>query len=128
MTQRFTLNVDGNFEKIRHYMCDGDFYIKFEGDSIEIIAGDSFGEVPQDPPKYQHDCDKCKFLGQAMDDKEFCDLYYCPQGGHIPTVIARYGNEPEDYRSGLPGVDGDYFLKIAKEKAVFFGYLPEDKK
>lgn len=26
-------------------------------------------------PKHQHDCDKCKFLGQATLDGQMCDWY-----------------------------------------------------
>ena len=32
------------------------------------------------------------------------DLYFCTQGvpsGNMPTVIARYGNEEQDYQSGM---------------------------
>lgn len=49
-----------------------------------------------DIPKYKHDCDKCTYLG----DFDNYDLYYCD--GIIPTVVARYGNEPPSYYSGLP--------------------------
>lgn len=45
--------------------------------------------------KFKHDCDKCKF----MDHKDNCDFYFCDST--IPTVIARFSDEPQDYSSGL---------------------------
>jgi hypothetical protein len=47
------------------------------------------------PPLWQHDCQKCVLLGTVS----FHDLYYCPGilGG---SVIARYGNDGPEYRSG----------------------------
>jgi hypothetical protein len=46
-------------------------------------------------PKYDHDCDRCQFLG-TFDGH---DLYYCPGGG--PTIIARYSSDGPDYSSGM---------------------------
>jgi len=45
-------------------------------------------------PRYTHDCDSCKFLGEH---KQF-DLYFCARcdGG---SVIARYGDNGPDYAS-----------------------------
>lgn len=48
-------------------------------------------------PKYQHDCDTCLFLGRF----ENYDLYYHPGSDWNETLVARYGNDPEDYVSGL---------------------------
>lgn len=51
-----------------------------------------------DKPRFTHDCKRCTFLGQFG---EF-DLYHCDQGsGLIPTVVARYGDKPWEYGSGL---------------------------
>jgi len=47
-------------------------------------------------PIYEHDCLDCTFLGRFRRH----DLYYCDQG-HFPTVIARFGNKPWEYHSGL---------------------------
>jgi hypothetical protein len=41
--------------------------------------------------KYTHDCNNCRFLGHYFDH----DVYLCGE-----SVIARYGNEPEEYASG----------------------------
>ena len=55
-----------------------------------------------DKPQFKHDCNDCKFLGQYTTPGWVkCDLYFCPQGGRIPTVIARYSDEGSDYNSGL---------------------------
>lgn len=67
--------------------------------------------------RYKHDCDKCIPLGTH---KEF-DLYFCHQGadpGEIPTVIARYGDEGEDYQSGWESADLLVSLRIAKMMAL----------
>lgn len=65
------------------------------------------------PPRFQHDCDNCIYLGQH----EEYDLYYCTQGGDWPTVIARYGDEGSEYTSGLK-IEIDAVLNIAKTRAV----------
>lgn len=49
-------------------------------------------------PKYQHNCDKCLFLGRY---KKKCDLYVCVRDNIADTVIARHGNNGPDYSSGL---------------------------
>lgn len=49
-------------------------------------------------PKFTHDCQKCVFLGNYKWRKEDYDLYFCATE---PTVIARYGNEGPEYKSGL---------------------------
>src|SRR5205807_3767434 len=46
-------------------------------------------------PRFIHDCDHCKFLGQYFSD----DLYFCDYGP--ATVIARFGNDGHEYSSGL---------------------------
>ncbi len=46
-------------------------------------------------PKFDHNCDSCKYLGS--DDEH--DFYHCQST--IETVIARYGDNPPDYISGL---------------------------
>jgi hypothetical protein len=45
------------------------------------------------PPRHEHDCDRCVFLGQH---EEF-DLYVCPGE---PTLLARRSDEGSDYWSG----------------------------
>ncbi len=45
--------------------------------------------------RFIHDCGMCSFLGRTKD----YDLYYCAKS--IPTVIARYGDNGQDYTSGM---------------------------
>jgi hypothetical protein len=52
-------------------------------------------------PLYTHDCNKCIYLGQHRDGVAMVDLYVCPSTSHLPTTIARYSSEPEDYASGI---------------------------
>lgn len=56
-------------------------------------------------PIFEHDCDSCKFLGVHNQH----DLYFCPQSGSNPTVIARFSSNGPDYTSGM----------------VFVGQIPE---
>lgn len=49
---------------------------------------------------FKHDCDNCLFLGRSTDFKH--DLYFCEQpSGPFPTIIARYGAEGPQQKSGL---------------------------
>lgn len=53
-------------------------------------------------PKWNHDCDRCVFLGRFQ-SKLFSpvdDLYFCNQFGNEQTLIARHSNELPDYHSG----------------------------
>lgn len=49
------------------------------------------------PPRYKHDCERCVHLGQH---EEF-DLYYCEQGGGMPTLVARWSDSGPDYTSSF---------------------------
>ena len=82
------------------------------------------------PALYTHDCDKCIYLGDYTDYQPsqrqitaVFDLYYCPQGGGLPTVIARYGSEGPDYTSGLAGAGVVPELAEAKKRAQERGLL-----
>ena len=61
-------------------------------------------------PHWEHDCRDCIFLGPMNDDRhareivvasDRVDLYYCPNETPFPTVIARYGNDGPEYKSGI---------------------------
>jgi hypothetical protein len=57
------------------------------------------GQKPTAPPRYQHDCSACRFIGQV--DKY--DIWYCPPVSAYktgPSLIARYGNDGLEYSSG----------------------------
>ena len=53
---------------------------------------------------YEHDCNKCVYLGGVNRDlgggEKPYDLYFCEQNG-LPTVSARYGNKGPEYISGM---------------------------
>ena len=49
-----------------------------------------------DPPLFTHDCSDCTFLGSYNKH----DLYHCMQIVG-PTIIARWGDSPTDYCSGV---------------------------
>lgn len=94
-------------------------------------------------PRYQHDCDRCVFLGQY----EAFDLYICPlveldkEGDteeKIGTVIARLSNRPGDYSSGcessimIPDGKLDYRIDTTRPltealcRALSSGFMPSD--
>lgn len=55
-----------------------------------------------DVAKYQHDCDKCRYLGQyVFDNGDTVDLYYHEEGGFSPTILVRWSSDLGDY-SVLP--------------------------
>lgn len=74
----------------------------------------------EEKPLFRHDCDKCTFLGRHAGH----DLYFCPQGGLVPTVIARFGDDGPDYVSGLPLADAIPEIAEAKRRAKEKGLLP----
>ena len=47
-------------------------------------------------PLYTHDCTRCVYLDKYKET----DLYWCDQGGNMPTLINRYGNNGPEYESG----------------------------
>jgi len=69
-------------------------------------------------PKWAHDCDKCTFLGNVSEH----DLYFC-EASWRPTVIARYGDDGPDYKSGMEFAACDTELKEAKSRATTAGLL-----
>jgi hypothetical protein len=74
-----------------------------------------------DDPRYAHNCAKCLYLGHYAES----DLYFCTaQVIGIPTVLARFGNEPEVYVSGLALAEKVPELAEAKRRARARGLLP----
>lgn len=58
-------------------------------------------------PFFTHDCETCIFLGTYFgpvfkngDEEDWYDLYY-HYNEYESTVIARYGNEGDQYQSGM---------------------------
>lgn len=56
---------------------------------------------------FEHDCDKCQFLGQYIGH----DLYSCGD-----SVIARNGDQGDEYMSSPVEYARDHVLKEAKER------------
>lgn len=67
-------------------------------------------------PLFTHDSPCCTFLGVH----DGYDLYWCDQGHSLPTVLARYGNEGHEYKSGMLFADRglEPHLVEAKRRAV----------
>ena len=80
--------------------------------------------------KYQHDCEKCHYLGTgkcpALGEDEF-DFYICT-GPTGRSMIARYGSEGPEYTSGV--LFGCEELTDLDKVALFAGLelLPEEEK
>lgn len=82
-------------------------------------------------PVFQHDCSTCKYLGGATIEGKRYDYYFCPQGGTIPTILSRFGNDGPDYHSGITERDGEYVALVAPAFGIFLameqGHLPHRK-
>jgi len=74
-------------------------------------------------PLFVHDCELCHFLGVFNGH----DLYYCDKANPIPTVIARFGDDGPDYKSGLCFADVDKEIREGKRRAEMLGFLEENK-
>lgn len=50
--------------------------------------------------KFEHDCDNCKFFGQATYQDKECDFYICTSvATNERSIIARYGSGGPEYSS-----------------------------
>lgn len=63
-------------------------------------------------PKFQHDCPNCSFLGHFRGH----DLYWCQEQRGLWTVIARYGDDGPEYKSGSAFTEVDAELAEAKRR------------
>lgn len=79
--------------------------------------------LKKETPIHEHDCSQCKFLGNYTDKEvDKGDLYFCQQGGVVPTVIFRYGIGP-DYTSGMKFAERIPSLAEAKKRATKEGLI-----
>lgn len=65
-------------------------------------------------PRYDHDCQECRFLGGYVWLANRFDLYVC--GQHVfqyPTLIARWGSEGPDYTSSLAQAVREYVHDVS---------------
>lgn len=91
-----------------------------------LIGAKHRGSIREVLPHYEHDCEDCVFLGRSRET--LMDLYFCEQpAGPFPTIIARWGDEPEANKSGLlialTGQDQELFegLEFAVSSGMFMG-------
>lgn len=52
--------------------------------------------MPAISPKFTHDCDACRFVGQTVSEGIFYDLYVCASEG---SYVARFSDNEPDYSS-----------------------------
>lgn len=62
-----------------------------------------------DKPTWNHDCDKCRFLGSTIGGGRIVDCYVCNEAYHAergtrPSLVARFGNDGPDYYSSHVGM------------------------
>ena len=57
----------------------------------------------EQPPRFQHDCEQCLYLGYSNEPGIQFDLYFCPNWGRSGSlggsVLARYGSDGPEYES-----------------------------
>lgn len=74
-------------------------------------------------PLYEHDCDRCIYLGQFEDAGIKYDLYFCKQNGFKDTVVGRFGDNGWEYASGLEIANIAAELAEAKRRAIELNLL-----
>jgi hypothetical protein len=83
--------------------------------------------MKMETPKYEHNCDRCVYLGTYDNKGEgviTTDLYYHNHHS-FATVIERYSSEKSDYCSGLYSVGACEGLREAYNRAVEMGLVSE---
>jgi len=96
------------------------------GETIARIPDYKKPEAVRSNPRWTTDYERgLWYLGQWERNEgrqyRLFDLWWKPEE---PTVIARYGNNGEDYFSGLEGVGGNLALTLAFTRAVKHGLIP----
>lgn len=126
--------MDGGAVNCR-YCLNSEAFIERNNTFTEMMSP-SFGEGEREPaatihdreveedygtPRFEHDCDACKFLGNVKG----WDLYWCSQGGgpNISTVIARFSDSGPDYISGMGHARDNEMLALAVVRAFRAGLL-----
>lgn len=78
-------------------------------------------EEPLDPPRYEHDCDRCVYAGRFGE----YDAYFCPDGDDLrkyDSVVLRHGDDGPAYKSRprhIHALDPEGFPEAAHYTAVF---------
>lgn len=75
------------------------------------------------------------YLGDYVFQHRVLDLYFDDQGGQLPTVIARFSDEPANYTSGLEFAfvaeargDEKHPLLVAMKRAIEKGFLEKTRR
>lgn len=75
-------------------------------------------------PYWEHDCEKCEFLGGMVLTSARFDLYVCAKHPENPdpmdSIIARYGSDGPDYHSTPPSLTDIGHPALAVTRAVYF--------
>ena len=71
-------------------------------------------------PKWEHNCDNCKYLGTVDQYRGHSDWYECGE-----SVLARFGNEGSQYWSSPKGVvfDDRYVADTYREMTLLARYM-----
>jgi hypothetical protein len=81
-SSQFKLGFSVYQKKGQWFVFYKDQDIPFEGNKVTLYRMS---------PRFETGCENCVYLGTY----EYYDLYYCTGGKHL---IAKYGNDPEDYK------------------------------
>lgn len=68
------------------------------------------------------ECKYCRFLGSALAGQRSVDLYFCDDPV-APSVVAKYGDDPDDIASGLSNAHMVAELGLARQWSIDMGYL-----
>lgn len=113
--------------EVTDFTGDGSFSILFINDKVYLIGYSCLSmDSSANTKNYEHDCDKCIFLGSWDDADQSVittyDLYFCPQH-NLPTVVARYGNDGPDYHCGSVSHQGIKAIEVGKQIARDFNLI-----
>lgn len=124
MTNETTPDIEGDLYENCCPHCG------FCGDEHKVPCADClslavYANHPADVPAFTHDDDEhCVFLGHF----QARDLYVHHAG--IPTYVARYGNEGEEYMSGAVFVGRDPHIteahRLATERGIALDKVGDD--
>lgn len=121
-------HVQSFLDRVRSHMLEIDHtqYRFFRNHAYAAVNNPGYEEpgFTVQMVRFDHDCDKCHFVGYAdflTEDRATVhfDLYYCYK--MTPTVIARFGDEGSDCNSGLALADEHPALRLARDRAQKLG-------
>lgn len=108
------------------FVVDGPFWVKVVDGKTVVGAIDNptFG-LAGSKKEFEHDCDECVYMGTVFDGERFFDMYLHRSE---PSIVARYGNGPTAYYSGLTDVkETDSLIGNFAEAARKLGLRGEER-